>query len=869
MEFNLGVGNADLQNGYITLQESLNDYPKLTVLYYSDSDPDITTGSSYTWAGLVFLLESITVDTCLIPGYQKQITLQYVHASKRVMEYPIHTYQFVQAAKGSASKKTSDTIKFSIGTLIGFAQSKVGGNVSAPGFLVELSRNPSPEETVTLKQYIDDQLIVKGLIYKFSEDACYTETLGKGGTVPNTVVSDYTTVKNAVPTYQDTALSWSKKDNYDGAELAKKTYKRLSANEYVIYEGDYKAHLPPGEDGTDSTLPRDLSIMIDNSGVSKSCKVTRYKWGQPEASITATFGYANSALELVADPQKPNASTNAVLSALTGDVINAGNAYQEVLSTIKSGRYGYPDDVSWANAPIWRLTSVKQTDYVYEPLDLRMNPVLQHEDGTFEQVVVPEGAGQFLKSNVEVLVSEKSYGWEIKRFAQEDPGEWTKGSIAAWLSLQTLVSLKDKLQGDAAQSKQLYNWMLYSAKVNLEQYLYRKISLWEQVDYSISPYSKYYKDADSVDWDVQYIPLNVLNGNSPGSDDTPVPVLYPDPNWVPQLMLIASSRYKSSLGLAGNPKYSPFVRNYYGSNPLTLTTGSEEYEYTSYGIYASKNTKPAIGELQTDLGAVDSVLAGIQSSLGDNGTYYKPHSYMNIGDYGIKGVSLGTVNTSAVKGPVASNNQQTDDKYTTTTSIRVAQDQSFKSYVTTQSFTESLGRPPEATTRKPLYEETKDESDSPYKNSATFITSDISNGGIEIVPSISIPAAQNIQEAINGAKFSLTMSILTSGSSASATLVWSSTAKSLINSKINLPNGPWVIKSATQTVQVTQGLPFAQPIEVEAGNLVYSDIGVRTIQIANESNDSDSVKLLLNASMPYRLGSPITQIPADFSRAVL
>jgi hypothetical protein len=862
---NYNVGEVSIENGYITLSESLGDYPKLTIQTYQDENPALVVGTTHTDFGLVFVLEGISVDICPIAGFQKQVVYNFIHISKKLLEYPINTYDFVHNHKGSAVRTSGSSYYFSLGTLISYAQGKVGGSASGPSALVEISKTPSPEETITIKQHLDEQCQLKGLVYQFIGGSVSASAIGTGVAVNAAIVANYTLAKNAVPTYKRTPLSWSKKDNYENNQLVKKTYRKLDSNEYVLYTGDFKAHLPPGEDNTGSVLPRDLSIMMDNSGITKSCKLTKYKWGQPEVEISATFGYANAALELVTDPARPNSATNLVLSALSEKVIESGNAYQEVLSTIQSGKYGYPDDVEWRHEPIWRIVSIKETYYDYEPLHLNINPVIKKADGSFHSVIIPEEYKKFLFSNLEVLVSETSFGWELKRFAQEDAAQWTKGSISAWNSLHSVVSLKDKLQDGSAESKKLYNWMLYSAKITLEQYLYRKIPLWERVDYAIVPYSKYYKNLETVDWQVEMIPQSSIPGLDRGNN-TPIPVLFPDPNWAPELMIVARSRYKSSFGVSGNPQYNPFVRNYYGSNPVTVSTGSEEYEFTKYGILSSRLTKPAISELHDTFGNVQDVISGIVAGMAYEGTVYKEHPYMTVNDYGIKGVPIPQMNPGSVLSNSPGATADRNDQYTTLTSIRVAQDQSFKSYITTQTYSESEGRPPNATLRKPVYEEVADESNSPYKNSQTYVTSDISNGGIDIVSGVSVSGAQNIQEAISGAQNQLMLNILMSGSTASVQLVWNTVTRSLINGRINLPQGNWIIKNSTQTVQVSNGVAFPQPIQIEAGNYMRPGISAETIQIANENTNQDSMQVLINADLPYKLGTPITELPANFSR---
>lgn len=861
------IGKVPIENGYITLSESVTDYPKLTIVFYSNENPSAKTGDTINLFGMSFVLESISVDICPIDNYEKQITYGYVHVSKCVMEYPLNVYDFVQTNKGSSTKQTGDSYFFPLGTLAAWASSKsVLGSVSAPPYLVELSRTPGAEETTTIKEHMDEYMQREGHVYKYSGHTVSSVSLGTGGTIPARVVSNYTIATNAVPTYKKTILSWNKKDDIDNNPLDKKKYKQLDSKDYMLYEGDFKPHMPPGEDGTTSITPRDLSIMLDNSGVTKSFKITRYKWGKPYAKLEGTFGYANCALELVGDPQKPNETTDAVLNALDSDSIaNSGNAFQEVLNNIKNGKYGYPDDIAWAREPVWRLVSIKETDYIYEPLDLQIEPVLKKNDGTLEKVIVPEEYQKFLQSNIEVLVREETKGWELRRFAQEDPGEWTKGSISAWLTLNSLVNLKEELEGDTADSKRLYNWMLYSARVTLEQYFFRKIPLVENIVYAVAPYSQYYKDLDEVDWQVEYIPKNQLKGKE-NAGETPVPVLFPDPNWSPELMIISSTRYKSAFGVSGNPQYNPFVRNYYGSNPMVITTGSEEYETTQYGALPSKNTKPSITGLLGE-NDINGILAKVSEGMGYSGTVYnEAHPYMTISDYGVKGINIPGLMPTKVLSGYATEDGLRDDQYLTLVSLRVAQDQSFKSYVTTQSYTLSDGRPPEATKRKPVYEEVKEDKESHYKNSVTYITSDISDGGIDVIPSVNVSSANNLQEALKGASNQLMFSIFTSGSNASVQLDWELFNTSLVNAKINLPKGTWIVKSSTKTVQVSNNNTFAQPIQLDAGKQIVPNIYAQTLQLRNENDEHDSVKVLLKANLPSQLGTPIGSIPADFSR---
>jgi len=50
---NLGQATALVNNGSVTLSETLNDYPKLTIVEYGDAD---TSGTIYSAYGLCFVL---------------------------------------------------------------------------------------------------------------------------------------------------------------------------------------------------------------------------------------------------------------------------------------------------------------------------------------------------------------------------------------------------------------------------------------------------------------------------------------------------------------------------------------------------------------------------------------------------------------------------------------------------------------------------------------------------------------------------------------------------------------------------------------------------------------------------------------------
>lgn len=867
--FKTNVSSAysnSISNGNITLEESLMDYPKLTIVKYVEGLVSGVIGSSFSYGGLSFSLESFTLDINPLSDVNNKVniaTYTYVHQSKKLMESNFSSKDFINEHKNSYVKKTETSYWFSIGTVIAYAASKTpnSGTISSPYFLVEFPRKPSLEDSFSLKDMIDSKLLIGNYVYRFSGSNISYQSLGGGGSIGSDYVSNINVGLSIVSGYNNTLVNWSKKEDYNNT-LNLKKFVALEQDNYVTYEGDYEPHIAPTESDGGIKPPRDLSIMFDNSGVTKSCRIIEYRWGQPEYEISATFGYAHAALELVGNPEKPNASSEAILGLLSENVINSGNAYQEVLSAIKAGKLGYPDDNNFSGELVWRLISIKETKYIYENFSPNISPVMKNSDGTLSPVTIPDQYKPLLESNLQVLVKEQTVGWELKRFSQEDPVNWTNGSVVNWIALNALVKLKDTIQGSIL-TKQQYYYMLYKAKVNLELYLYRKIPIWEEVNYALAPYSKYYKDLDEVDWEVITVPKSQLYPNS--QDDTPVNILIPDPNWTPELMIVARSRYKTSVGLNGNPDYNPFARNYYGSNPITITTGTEEYELTKYGILPSKNTRDNLADLYTDYSNLSSVLSGIRSSLNDEGTYYKPHSYMDVGEYGIIGKPPYNINVN-INSAYPNKPTSKDDEFSTLTVIRAAQDNSYKSHIKNSNYNISEGRPPKATLRKPLYKEEYPENNNPFTNSVVYITSNTPTA--ESQSSINIPYADNIHEAVQGARFKLITDMLQNGSSLSAQVNFLSRARG-VNCGISIPgvSGNWIVKKCISSVQYADGKIFNQNTSVEAGIYNNVSLSVNVVKEANTNNESDkSTTILINPNLPFKFGTVVTDIPSDFGR---
>lgn len=835
---NLGLG---LKNGTASLELGIFDYPKLTIVT-SDSNLFGGIGTVINCAGYVLYLDGINIELPPVnPGnYVPVTTYTFTHLSKKVYEFPVNSKDFVDANKGSALVETDDEYMFSIGSLVGFAGGKAGGGgVAPPYFTFNLSKKPGPGDYITIKQFCDERVRGLGYVYSFSGATLGFAPPGasRGNGYP---VTNYTIGQNSVAVYKDTILEWDKKQQYPDGSTAKAQYIQLTNDEYALYDGDYNPHIEPSE-ALNGRIPSDLSIMIDNSGPSKQFKITKYKYGKPDKEISGVFGYAHAAIELVDDPQKPNNSSELVLSLMKPDVVTSKSAYDSVLKQLKTGKFGYPDDANFSRPMVWRLISLKEVTYEYTPLQMNPEIYLKKPDGTKVAVKIDDASMERLtRNNYQVLTGETTRGWEIKRFAQEDPANWTQGSIAAWLNLKTLQSTEAKILGNnpTKKAKQLYYWMLYQAKVNLEQYLYRKIPIFETTKYAVDMFSKYYIDSEDIDWKIEMVPKSSIKGEIV-NDGELIPIIYPDPNWMPDLMITSRARYKSSVAESGNPNYNPFARDYYGSNPRTVVSGSEEYEYTKYTILPSKNTKPFIGAMYNRFSNLATITSGANATKNLTGTVYaNAQDYLYSNDTGLNGATPPNIDLSSVLVEYPSQPNRQEDMYSITTTSRTAQDHSFKSNITSAVYTLSEGRPPAATLRKALFEEVKtsDNTDNPLANSVTYVTSGIT--GLEVQSSVNISGVNNLQEATQAAGNLLMLDILSNGTTASATLSFTQAYPSLINSGISLAGGTWVIKRGTVSCHYSQGTALAQPIQVECGMVIQPGISARTVAITNENNKS-------------------------------
>jgi hypothetical protein len=179
MKTNYNSAPILLENGSVSLQETLNQYPQLTLIEYAAPGITKKIGDTFSYAGLSFVLEGISIEKCplVLENVRDKITYTYTHVTKKILEYPIRVADFLVSNKGSQSRMTANTYMFSIGSLVSYAQSKRGAaSVNAPSFLVEISKNPSPEETITVKSFIDEKLEVLQLAFTCLPLVCMSPT---------------------------------------------------------------------------------------------------------------------------------------------------------------------------------------------------------------------------------------------------------------------------------------------------------------------------------------------------------------------------------------------------------------------------------------------------------------------------------------------------------------------------------------------------------------------------------------------------------------------------------------------------------------------------------------------------------------------
>jgi hypothetical protein len=267
---------------------------------------------------------------------------------------------------------------------------------------------------------------------------------------------------------------------------------------------------------------------------------------------------------------------------------------------------------------------------------------------------------------------------------------------------------------------------------------------------------------------------------------------------------------------------------------------------------------------------INDVLGAVRLNQPAPGTYYTPHRYMTVGDYGLKGIPIPIVDPSVVAAKFPGKIEDKEvDQYTTQTTLRVAQDHSYKSHLTTSNFSLAQGRPPSASLIKPQYTEDRNDKNNPLQDSITYLTSGLGAREGEPVPSVMIDSADNIEEALKGAKFKLILDIVQSGTSTSAQLRFTeTTGYPLVNKIMFLENQEWVVKRSTQSIQFTDGIAFSQLVDIECGVYAQPQVNHKTVKIDREDGEEkDSVKVLIGSEgLPSRFGVAIDEVPVGFSR---
>ena len=866
--------------GTYTLNQELDQPPSLSAVIYVVTLGEIPNlGSDLTFGNYNFYLTNYSYKES--PQVQKvgnisvkyEVSLSYAHVSKLFTEKGINTAKFVLAYGRSAQIIGEQFYRFPLAGLLSQVSLFTGINCPITGLsgFVNLPYRPANTDFFTLRPFLDERSILDAKVAVFSKSGIDYVDLGSGRAITAVPLTEITLSDNETPCYKNTLLNWNGGTNY----ALQNTYVQVTDDEYVLYEGDSNPHLPPVEVGDGSLVPRDLSVFVDNGGLSKQFKITLYKYGQPNSEITGTYGFSHSALELVSNPLAPLNLDYSILDRMQSNPAAQANAFGGLLKDLANSAMGMVGQNIFARPIVWRITSIKQTDFIYQNLDLNIKPQVKDANGNYVATTVPPQFNNLLKCYSQVLVAEQSEGWAIKRFANEDAANWSKGSIEAWIRLKYLLDIGSLVVNDPI-SLQYYYLSVYKAKCALESFLYRKIPITERVDYFIEPYSKYYKDGDRVDWNVEYIPKAQLPDVASTQD--PVAVLFPSPDWVPNLMVVAKSRYSISAGVSGNPEYNDQAASLWGKNPIYLTTGEEVYEHTRYMIRPSKTTKPNIDRIYETFNDLGGLLTSINQNQLYSGTFYRPFSYMNVPDNAVIGNGvLPTIDTNRVIATQQKKNPDTipsystasndasfkDDSYSIYGTIRTVADASFKGNIQSSSFSTALGRPPSATVRKPINQLNPKQDKDGLKDSLTYITSNVRDRNI--LSDITITGANNIQEAIKGATFKLHKDIF-DGASLSTSFTWTQNAIKP-NSVFQYFGQKWAAKSTTFTTQVINGGALNQPVSVTFGEVIPVTLTtVNTTATALNTIKGGLVTTVNVENLPNRIGNDLSGISAGFGR---
>lgn len=874
------ISGVDLKNGIVRLDVSLNDYPRLTVTRYGKNLKPDALGSIVVFQNLRFYCESSYLKTLppsadISDDFADEVTSSYLHVARRVYEKPLR-----RRRKGNANAyKISRNFNFY--NLDSFYNEASGeGNIygaSVEGLsasIIRLSKEEDTEDnesTTTLRALYEPRLKIRKQIWAFNQGKLYFKSLNAGSSSirARDLVGDITTSISAVPTYRRTQLTWEEEPLPEKNSRSVKVVK-LDDDRFYTYEGDWNPHIRPPVNLT----PRDLSANADMGGTTKQFKIVNYRYGQPDTEVEGVFGFAHAALELVSDPERPNDLTDFFLSSIKGDASTSGNAIHEIANAIVAENLGYPS-INLSNQMEWRLISVKFKKYRYQTVPIQFpTPYVRDENGFLTPVTVPQEYNSFLSNlQVEVLIGEDTEGWELRRFATEDAKDWTKGSIAAWNKLRAAKEITPALSG---ADQNIANWLIMSEKLNLEQYLWRRIPIIEKVNYYVGAFADYYKDAEKIQWDVQYIPRNQVSQFAGSSDTTEIPVLFPSVDWVPELMVLSRTRFTSSIATMGNPNFNPFAPNLYETNPTTVTSGSEEYEHISYAILPSQNTKPDINKLNDKRVNLNTLVSIANSQQELEGTRYKPHPFMQLNDYGLPGKEP-VINNIEVQGTYNTDASSPIDRFISYVTVKSSQGEGIKNNKTTSSYQLSEGRPPTATIRKPNYKEEIDDKKlvPPYEDSKTFISSNIVNPGNEFIDSYNADGARNFVQAIRAAEFDLDLSQINASNSS----VLVSFGKSLdfgsicgTSIDIGVPGMTNIVKGVSYEVQYADGDSYVQPIQVQIGSYTPTQCTGNSIRVNNnrytEERPSQATgELELNIDLG-NYGTQNMVFPKEYSRWV-
>lgn len=921
LNYNLPItGLPDIGDyGRIEFTETLDDFPALTVVRYSKIKPSIEIGNSITVGPYTLILESYSIEepSAILDKSPLDkvftITENYVHPSKFILNTEINIKKFFESSEFlniqslNNNKDYPDFILVNASSLVNYANTlaTVNADVSLKGdFKVKLPKKPSDQDVIVLADLLDHYCLLYNSTYTFSQNTLSFSPLGeKNFETSFKPLNNIVMNEGILPCYKNNLLTWdfeveqylanknlqttSNNNLLNGEEDNEESgytipegpkYVEIDNKDTILYEGDFNPGSPP--DYSSSGKPRDISVMFDISGPTKSFKITQFKWGAPYAAIEGTFGYAHAALELVDDPNKPYDNKAYCELLTTLENIQSGNLGKVVFPNVDSYLLGYPDDINLANPLVWRLIKIVKTTYKYSPIKFKPTIKVKTKDGKVIDTKITDQdlLDKATACNLEVLVGEVSVGWELKRFATEDPTNFTEGSIAAWLQLNQLESIKDTLLGQNPTPEELqnYNYARYSSKVKLESYLYRKVPYKAVTYYKIEPYSKYYKDVDKINWHVEFIPKNKDAAKKPEWDannpDNLIAIVYPDPNWVPALMLTGEVYCSSSIATQGNPDWNPWARTYYEMNPAIITTGSEEYRHTTYKILPSKNTvlnKDYSANIKT---IVDQALN--QAKNFSNGTYYTPHAYMTVDSGSIKTLSIPNVDVNFNTESLASKSSA-EDRYVITTVQRTS-GESFTSKLRTVTTSVQTGRPPSATVRKPQYEEIPVESGlDPSKENEKYkdnelteeLNFDTESDKLYIINSNSVNGFNRLNDQNFNYCFCLN-DALTCARSVLIKQALNTTTFNLnypftevnfsskVNSLISIGGVSWIIKSASISIEIYQGKPLPQYLNLEVG-LFYKDAEI-TVNIVNVEKEKDEEDSDQNVIIPEPEGAAVS-----------